>query len=268
MASQVFVGGAPVCAIHPEREANATCQRCGNFTCLECAHRVQDQVYCAACASRPDVNYLEEFKLRVWGRRDANAWAVAFGTAVMLLATFAALVYQDWSLAALLAMATGVGVAFFLGVGWARPALVVTPVVLGAFGMLRVGAGAVVAGFLLFVVALQVHLDTRTRLFFRVQVPRTELKRLWELRVNNPVARHALTLGIGAFFLPLLAPLAIVLGVVGLRRVDPNARPPIGRKEHALGGIVLGVLALAAWLFLFLPRIAALLEAVIRPIDG
>ncbi|MCE9668446.1 DUF4190 domain-containing protein [Myxococcus stipitatus] len=268
MSSQVLSGGAPRCAVHPEHEASATCQRCGNFTCLECVHWVLDQVYCTACAFRPEVNYLEAFRLSVWGKRDANAWVVAFGTLLLLLATFGALVAAEWSLAVVLAGASGVGVAFFLGVGWARPALVVTPIVLGAFGMARGGVGGLVVGFLLFVSALQIHLDTRTRLFFREDVPRRELKRLWELRVNNPVARHAMSVGIGAFFLPVLAPVAIVLGIVGLRRVDPNARPPIGRRGQALAGVVLGCLSLAAWGFLFLPLIARFVEGVLRPIDG
>lgn len=37
--------GSAVCALHPDRPASATCERCGNFTCAEC----NQGGYCPSC---------------------------------------------------------------------------------------------------------------------------------------------------------------------------------------------------------------------------
>lgn len=39
------------CAIHPDRAAEATCSRCGNFACYECVGAAPTRV-CAACRAR------------------------------------------------------------------------------------------------------------------------------------------------------------------------------------------------------------------------
>ncbi|MFY1828189.1 B-box zinc finger protein [Myxococcus fulvus] len=241
------VGVVPRCAVHPEEEAGATCQRCGAFTCDTCATWVMGVLYCATCAARPEVNYLEVFRQEHWGQRDANAWTVAGGTLLLVGLAGLAVYLEEWRLVPLLLGAVGMGVAFFLGQSWARPGLVLTPVVGGLWATSLYGPAALVAAFLMFISALQIFLDTRTRLFFRVEVSEKDLRRLWNLKVNNPLARHALSAGISSVFFPLMVPMALVLGLLGLRAVDAQARPPIGRKGQALAGIALGLGALALW---------------------
>ncbi|GEN11331.1 hypothetical protein MFU01_63680 [Myxococcus fulvus] len=218
-------------------------------------------LYCATCAARPEVNYLEVFRQERWGQRDANAWTV--GSVSLLLVGLAGLaVYLEaWRLVPLLLGAAGVGAAFFLGEWWARPGLVLTPVVGGLWATSLYGPGALVVAFLMFISSLQIFLDTRTRLFFCVDVSEKDLRRLWNLQVNNPLARHALSAGVASVAFPLMVPLALVLGFLGLRAVDANARPPIGRKGQALAGIALGLGAIALWgLVLWRPVVQAVFD--------
>ncbi|MFY2560322.1 DUF4190 domain-containing protein [Corallococcus terminator] len=254
------VGVTPRCAVHPEVDAGATCQRCGGFVCEACTTWVMGVLYCAACSLRPEVNYLETFRLKFWGRRDPNTWMVGGGTLVLLAGVLTAFVQGAWRLALVLLGAAVVGGAFYLGQRWARTALVFTPVVTGLMGAALFGPVMLVGGFLLFVTALQILLDPRNRLFFRMEVSEKELRRMWDLRVNNPLARFALSMGISSFFLPFLGPLAVVLGVIALRKVDSRARPPIGRGGHALASILLGVGSVALWLLVLWPLMKSLLE--------
>ncbi|WP_257459184.1 hypothetical protein [Archangium lipolyticum] len=39
----------------------------------------------------------------------------------------------------------------------------------------------------------------------------------------------------------------LVCSIIGLRRVNPNAHPPIGRKGQAIAGIVLGTVGCLIW---------------------
>ncbi|MFY0562357.1 hypothetical protein ACN28E_00830 [Archangium lansingense] len=73
------------------------------------------------------------------------------------------------------------------------------------------------------------------------------LERLWDARENNPLARHALVCGLAGLVVPVAAPLAMGLGVAGLRRVNLEATPPIGKRQQALAGLVLGGLGLVGW---------------------
>jgi hypothetical protein len=210
-------------------------------------------VYCPTCAARPEINYLETFRLRFWGRRDAWTYLVGLVTLALMGAALKALVEGLWPAALALLGAAGVGVAFFLGQRWARVGLMLVPVAAALLAMPQAGAPVFAVCFIPFCAALQIYLDPRNRLFFRIDVPSNMLRRLWDLHANNPLARHALTLGISSVFMPVLAPLAVLFGLIALRRVDPNARPPIGRKGQALTGIVLGVGAVLLWGFFVLP---------------
>ncbi|MFP2925349.1 DUF4190 domain-containing protein [Pyxidicoccus sp. 3LG] len=255
MSVEVSPGALARCAVHPEELAAATCQRCGGFVCTACTTWVMGSLYCASCAARPEVNYLDEFRRQLWGRRDSGAYLVGAGTLLLAVGTVTSLAIGDVASALGMLAATGVGVCFFLGMRWARYVLPFVPLGLGFQAAPELGFSPVWLFVIPFVISLQLLLDTRSRLFFRMDVSEKALRRLWELRVNNPLARHALSLGVSAVFLPLLAPFAIVLGFMALRRVDLQARPPIGRRGQALAGIVLGVGALLAWALLFGPRL-------------
>ncbi len=279
MSTEGPPGVLPRCALHPDALAGATCQRCGGFVCTACTTWVMGRMYCPPCAARPEVNYLETFRLRLWGRRDAGAWMVGAGSVLLIgLAVLALLVAGDIVTGAALLASAGVGLAYFVGKRWARPALLAVP--LGALLLTARALGPpALLFFFPFTLAVSLFRDTRSRLFFRLDVPERELRRLWDRRVNNPLARHALSLGVGAMFLPVFAPLlfifgalsvltlgfvlmgvlAVVLGVVALQRVDLEAQPPIGRRWEALGGLCLGLASLALWGLLYGPRMLELL---------
>ncbi|NVI99420.1 hypothetical protein HV824_14995 [Myxococcus sp. AM009] len=263
MSAEVSSGALPRCALHPEALAGATCQRCGGFVCTACTTWVMGQMYCPDCAARPEVNYLETFRLGLWGRRDASAWLVIGVAELLLFLALGALVGGTFHLALAFLASAGVGLAFFLGMRWARLGLLAVPLLAMLLTAPSMGAPALVF-FVPLMVAVNIFRDTRSRLFFRLDVPERELRRLWDLRVNNPLARHALSLSVGSLLLHVLTPLlsfigvgfvlsficmamatlALVLGAVALRRVDPEARPPIGRRWEALGAMGLALASL------------------------
>ncbi|QSQ21470.1 hypothetical protein JY651_40840 [Pyxidicoccus parkwayensis] len=235
------------CATHPDELASATCQRCGAFVCGACTTWLLGSLYCPACATRPEVNYLETLRLQFWGKRDATAWFVMFCALLSLIGAQAA--FREGNVPACVSMVavTAVGVCFFLGMRWARYALLLVPTLFILPGLSEMGPLLVVFAIVPTLFMLQIFLDPRSRLFFRVKVPERALRRLWDIRVNNPLARHAVSLGVLAFFFPLFAPAAVVCGAIALRRVDPHARPPIGRRASSVVGIVLGMGATAMW---------------------
>lgn len=260
--SETPLGHLPArCATHPEEEASGTCARCGTFFCAGCVRWVAGKAWCATCAARPEINYLEQFRLKLWGRRDGSSWlalgvGLAFGVAALLGTSERA---SALTVLAFLACA-GTGVCFFMGLRWAREAFIGVP--LGFALVCWLGESPGVAVFLTVIAfcGLIVYADTRNQLFFRRPVSRERLERLWHLRENNPMARRALSLGAGALLLPVLSPLAILCGILGLRRVDPEAIPPIGRKAEAMGGIVLGLVSMGLWGLLLWPRLRGMLS--------
>jgi hypothetical protein len=204
--------------------------------------------WCPMCAARPEVHYLERFRLKLWGRRDGSAWAALVVGLSFGLAAFHGLWERTPALPVVaFAACAAVGLCFFLGLRWSREAFIGVPLLFVV--LCRVGGFGGLA-FFFFVVAVSgsiVYFDTRNQLFFRRPVSPQRLERLWHLLENNPMARRGLSLAAGSIVLPVLAPLAVIFGVVGLRRVDPDAVPPIGRKREAVGAIVLGVGVMVVW---------------------
>lgn len=263
MSADVSPGALPRCALHPDALAGATCQRCGGFVCTACTTWVMGRMYCPACAVRPEVNYLEAFRLKLWGQRDASAWLVVVVTELLLFLALGMLMSLEFVVALACLVSAGVGLAFFLGMRWARLGLLAVPLLAMLLTAPSAGAPALVF-FVPLMVAVNIFRDTRSRLFFRLEVPERELRRLWDRRVNNPLARHALSLGAGSLLMHVLTPLlsfldvelalsfifmamsmlALVLGTVALRRVDPEAQPPIGRRWEALGAMGLALASL------------------------
>ena len=110
--------------------------------------------------------------------------------------------------------------------------------------MLAAGPAAVGSSLVPLLVALAIYNDTRNRLFFKVEVPREKLRKAWDLYSNNSIARAGFLVGL---FSLLVCPLAIAglpCSILGLKRVDPQAHPPIGRRRQAIAGIVLSSLGL------------------------
>lgn len=253
MSFEVSPNALARCATHPEELAGATCHRCGAFTCTACTAWVMGIGHCATCAARPEVNYLETFRRGLWGRRDSGAWSVGAGSLLLMLMVPLALSYGQVLTALGLLAGAVVGVAWFLGQRWARLPLLLLPLVSGLVVAPSVDLPVLGLLLLAFITVLQAFLDTRGKLFFRIEVPERALQRLWDRDFNNPMARRAVTLGVGALFLPLFAPLAILFGFAALRQVDLKAWPPIGRRGHAIAGIVLGLAALVLWGLFLIP---------------
>jgi hypothetical protein len=247
------------CAVHPEEAATDTCSRCGTFLCGRCVQPVLGRPYCGACAGRPEVNYLERFRQKLWGRRDGWAWLA--GLAGGLFAALAVFLLLQGQLAQGTLSAVGLAVcgAFFLGLPGAREAFIATPLVLAVGSAAQGQQEAAVGLGLLALAALSLRFDTRNQLFFRRPVSEERLLRLWHIRENNPLARQALSVALGGLFLPVLAPLALVLGAWALQRVDPTAVPPVGRRGQALASLVLGGASLALWALVLWPRLGMLL---------
>jgi hypothetical protein len=230
------------CFLHPEEPALGTCTRCGTFFCAQDRRTVGDKDYCASCAARPEVDYLEAFRLKYWGKRDGWAWLVALGALINLIFGLQLLASGAENLLfAIIALSSAaVGVCFWAGLPFARLALCFVPIVSMLVGAVTQGAQAVVSGVLPIIITLVIYNDTRNKLFFREEVPPEALQKAWHLYSNNRIARAGFMLSIFGILLPILAPVALVCSIIGLRRVDPAAHPPIGRKGQAIAGIVLG----------------------------
>lgn len=245
----------PQCAAHPTQAAGAVCRRCGSFCCDACATPVLGELFCPACAALPAVSYLEAFRLRLWGRRDPWAWLLGLGGVMSLaLGVGELLSGEPWRAAVFPLLNAGVGFGYFLRQRWARWALLAQPLVMGAVAVLDSGEPMYAVPYLMLLgFAFIIVNDSRSKLFFRIPLSPPRLRQLWDVYENNLVARLAFTLGLFGLVLPFFAPVALALGVVGLRRVDPDARPPIGRKWQALAGICLGVAAPLLWAWVLLP---------------
>ncbi|MFO0595511.1 MAG: DUF4190 domain-containing protein [Myxococcaceae bacterium] len=241
-----------VCAAHGA-PAEKTCERCGTFLCALDVRLLDAHVYCEKCVVLPEVDYLEAYRLQFWGkRRDGFSWFFLLGGATNLLAALGVgssslaghLRGDDLVLAGGLLVLAVVQLAWFFKQRWARPALGLVVALFGVAMLLAVGPFAIVSAAMPGLVVFGAIRNVRSRLFFEIPVPRDELKKDWSTYVDNRLARSSVAMGaIGLVFVPF-AVLALILGVVGLRRVDPNAMPPVGNKGWAITGIVLGALGL------------------------
>jgi hypothetical protein len=238
------------CQSHPEQPALGACARCGGFYCREDHEIVEGKVYCSACAGRPDVDYLEGFRLKYWGRRDTWTWMVGLGALVNLGLGLFLLSNgnPDVLLIGLFSLASAaVGACFWWGLPWARQAFLFVPVVSLLIGVATGGASAVVRGMVPIGITYSIYNSTRNKLFFKQEVSREALKTAWDLYMNNTMARAGFLLGFMGLLVPGVGLIALLCSVLGLRRVNPDAHPPIGRKGMAIAGIVLGAVGSLGW---------------------
>lgn len=256
---------APVgarCSLHPDRPALLSCHRCGAFICEEDQRRVDSDLYCPACAARPDVDYLDAFRLKYWGVRDSWAWLFGFGALVDAVIVIAAVSSSEWAVAGIVALVAAVNAAFCIGLRWARYGPLALSFLLLVWSIVQVARSptgedimtGVAAGALPSLISIGIFFDTRNRLFFKVPVSRRALQKSWNLYANNAVARQAFLLAFLGLIVPGVALIALVMSIVGLRRVDPGAHPPVGRKGQAIAGIVLSAAGVLLWGFALLPR--------------
>lgn len=242
------------CPAHPDQPVLGTCARCGAFYCEQDRWVVNGKTYCEACSVRPEVDYLEGFRLKYWGKRDGWAWIMGLGAVVNVLSglvIFAAGKVEAMPIGLFGLVAGVVGACFWMGVPWARKAIIGVPIGSMVVGMLAGDATSVGRGIIPLLVTIYVLNDTRNKLFFREEVSPEALKKAWDLYMNNTMARAGVMLGVLSF-LPGVGVIALLCSIIGLRRVNPNATPPVGRKGQAIAGIILGALGTLGWGAFFL----------------
>lgn len=229
------------CAVHPELPASGACGRCGAFFCAGDRMELESGVYCAVCGARPDVDYLEAFRARLWGKRDAWCYLAVLWFLVHLGTAMALAASGEVSLFVLLALAgAGISAAYFVQLPWARLAIVAYQVAMAALTF-AANPSMAMRGMIGVAVTASLLRNTRNRLAFRQEVTRPELEKAWNLYANNTVARTGFMLSFLGLFFPVVGLIAAVCCGIGFSRVDPHAHPPIGRKGMAIAGLALGV---------------------------
>jgi hypothetical protein len=232
---------AAVCAQHTDTPALGTCARCGTFFCALDSRDVDGRRYCESCAARPEVDWLERYRLSLWGRRDGWAWLFGLAAPLQLaVASFVLIESREPVVGALTAGAAICSALWWLGKPAARIGMVLVFALQALYASAQYGPAALMGFVLPSIILIAVVRNPRTRLFFKLDVTAEQLKRMWNLYANNNVARMGLTLGLAGLLIWPFAPLALICGVIGLTRVDPRATPPIGRRGSAIGAIVCG----------------------------
>ncbi len=221
-----------------------TCMRCGVFVERRADVKfVFGKPYCSTCAARPDVDHLEAFRLKYWGKRDVWAWLIGLGVPFTLLGLAGTLTSGTWLAVPGQLASIIVGAAFFLGRPWARWGGFISLGLnmLPAFGPGPAAAAAPVVGGVIGISALiwvAIIQSTLNKLFFKLDVSRHQLQKAWDLYANNTLARTGYLFGLLSLLVWPVGAIALPLSIAGLLRVDPNATPPIGRKGQAIAGIV------------------------------
>jgi hypothetical protein len=258
-------GVGPRCAVHPDRTAAGTCERCGAFSCAQDYTAVAGRWLCAPCEARPDSDYLETFRLKYWGKRDVWAWLMGLA-GVAHVATVVTTAAAGYLILVPLAVAVGAAeICYFLGPRWARAfifapvaEMILTPLLIWSRSPNELGLGTVSSLLAQMVVmpalpgllGLAIFFNTRNQLFFREPVSEGRLKKAWDLYCNNTAARSGFLLSLLGIFVPGFGLLGVIFSTIGLNRVDPSAFPPIGRKKLAIAGIVLGAMETVGWVVL------------------
>ncbi|MDF1562463.1 MAG: B-box zinc finger protein [Deltaproteobacteria bacterium] len=261
----------PACAKHPDAPAAAICERCGAFACAGCLAFVAGKPFCDTCRRREDVDYTRAIEAKFRGRRDAFVWffgltgtlgnLVVLGTLIFALAIPEELelgvpggVLSALPQIVFAAIAIVVYGAYFLLKPWAR---------LGLFGLILLGAVSNALTFagteegmgfgfgaslgrqvLPFIFFLSAYKSTRNQLAFDLEVPREALEKMYRAYYDNQLARAGFVLSLFSLLVPGLALLSGILSFIGLRRVNAESVPPVGRKKTAIAGVVLSVIGL------------------------
>jgi len=111
------------------------------------------------------------------------------------------------------------------------------------------------SGLLLALFGLSGVTDVRSKLFYRVPVPRPDLRKHFDRYGNNPLAVISSRLALGSLFVPGLSLVALGLAVFSLTRVDSKATPPVGNIGTAVGAIVFSLFTSMIWGASLLPMV-------------
>lgn len=260
-----------ICVNHEDRQATKNCERCGDFICDDCERSVLKKQVCVSCTEINGVRFLDAYKDSVWGKRDGFVWLFgAFGSLINFSQIFifgaAWLTMPSGKEAPIYATLTAIStivfvinVSYFLLKPWSRAALFVGPLLwtvaetvmmdgdLNSYNLGR-STGSMILPLLFIAGAFS---SARNKLAFKIDITERQLEKLYKTYVDNQTARYSLLLGVLSLLIPPLAILSLIMAIVGLRRVDPNAWPPIGGRGNAIAGLVFSCLSLLFYASIF-----------------
>lgn len=240
----------------------SVCPRCGVFLESHAWEPVLGKAYCRSCAARPDVNYPRAFRDAYWGKRDGWAWFIG-ATGLLTLPVIGLTLSTNLGLALVLMVSTIGSLLFWSGAKVGRIALVATTVLTAVLSVAQ-GQAPNIFGIVFTLMAMN---NTRTKLFFELEVPEADLAAAWKAMNDNRAAQYSRALGLiaaatmltwmgswkFAVVTAVLGSLATALGIIGLRNVQPDAVPPVGFKGAAIVGVVAGGVSLvAALIYVFM----------------
>lgn len=229
-----------------------TCSRCGRFHCAAEQIALDDRVYCADCGTRQDVDWLGQHYRKLEGQRSGVVWFLLLLGIGLSAASIAGLAgAENWKERGFLAGLLAFGLASLTpmsGKPWSRWVLLLSGPLAAIIFVSATGDGW---GFMLVVpmvgVAAMVWTDVRTRLFFRLPVPRKDLHAHFRREGSNPLAVYASRLALLGLFVPGVCVISLVMGVVALTRIDSKAIPPVGNLSAALGAIIFSTFTSLMW---------------------
>jgi hypothetical protein len=205
------------------------------------------QKFCGACAARDDVGELEKLRARHLGKRDVYAWLIGFDA----LFNLSVGVLRNPTVAVLPVVGLGVvQLAYFAGVRWARLAVIPAVLLSAAAGVFNFGFSSLAGMVIPLILAVRAFFDVHSQLFFREPVSPVALAAAVRRDQNNEAARIGYALGSNSLFLPIAAPVGFVYSIIGLTRVNPAAKPPIGRGT-AVMGLAFSIVNPLLWVIVF-----------------
>lgn len=207
---------------------------------------------------RPDVDWLGHHFRPYEGRRSVMAWSIGalslvlFGLAGLALTSVTKrdTPLQGFLIAGGLVTLALAGVGFFTGRPQGRwmPLAAAVPAS-GLFGLASDNPPVTFffGSLILLVFAGAAFTDVRSKLFYRVAVPRPDLLKYYRRVEDNPMAVYASRVALVSLIVPLLGLVGIVMGVIGLARVNRQATPPVGNASTAIGAIIFSLLTTLGW---------------------
>lgn len=258
----------PQCPVHAEEAVLGTCERCGDFVCRLDSEIVDKKRFCKNCSTKSDVDWLEAYRRELLGTRDG--YAFLYGV-LGPIGNLAQLGFVAWAAAQgapgmivpglTIAVFLANGIAYFLGRPVARWGVIVLPLagagfVLAAPGGLRPQELGSLVGMNLvaFLFGIAAFASPRNKLYFRLDVTEAQLRKLYSIYKDNRLADFGFLLSLGAV-LPGVGIVSLALSWIALRRVDPDARPPVGKKGRAISGIVLSIVGILVSTALVIARL-------------
>jgi hypothetical protein len=254
------------CAVHPELPAVAVCERCGDYHCTACRKQVAGRALCASCRSLPGVDYLEDTRRRFWGKRDGFTYYFGLVGPVSILASLptvlragdaghilSSAIWMGLSLAYLAQYRPmRLGLLLFscldMLVDAARVALGMPVVPTGKSQLHAPTLPLVLIGITFSVlVAIAAYQSPRNKLAFKIAVDDSDLQRVYDRYLSNPLAVRAAVYGSLCVFIPFANVITLVMGIRALRRADAEAWPPRSGRLPARIGVALSSVGLLGW---------------------